>query len=211
MPDPAARTGTGGRGRRVIATHRTAQPGCAGGPEPNRSELSLSYKNPRPRRGRVMGMSETVDPIPAGYHSITVFIAVSDGNAAIDFYTAVFGAEVISRNDMPDGQPAHAELKIGDSTIQLGLPVPDQNVLAPSGDWVHTSLVHYCPDVDAVIARAREHGARVAEDPATFVTGDRYGALKDPFGHRWVVMTRVEDVSREEAERRVNEWMATQA
>ncbi|MCX0274462.1 VOC family protein, partial [Nocardia zapadnayensis] len=46
---------------------------------------------------------------------------------------------------------------------------------------------------------------------ATFVTGDRYGALKDPFGHRWVVMTRVEDVSREEAERRVNEWMATQA
>ncbi|MGW0007015.1 VOC family protein [Nocardia grenadensis] len=156
-------------------------------------------------------MSETVDPIPAGYHSITVYIAVSDGNAAIDFYTAVFGAEVISRNDMPDGQPAHAELKIGDSTIQLGLPVPDQNVLAPSGDWVHTSLVHYCPDVDAVIARAREHGARVAEAPATFVTGDRYGALKDPFGHRWVVMTRVEDVSREEAERRVNEWMAAQA
>jgi hypothetical protein len=32
----------------------------------------------------------------------------------------------------------------------------------------------------------------------------------DPFGHRWVVMTRVEDVSREEAERRVNEWMASQ-
>ncbi|WP_328392379.1 VOC family protein [Nocardia sp. NBC_00416] len=155
-------------------------------------------------------MSETVNPIPAGYHSITCFIAVGDGNAAIDFYSAVFGAEVVSRNDMPDGQPAHAELKIGDSTLQLGGPVPDQNVLAPTGDWVHTSLVHYCPDVDGVIARAREHGAKVAEDPATFVTGDRYAALLDPFGHRWVVMTKVEDVTREEAERRVSEWMATQ-
>lgn len=173
-------------------------------------DVSLSYKIRAGRRGRVEPMSETVNPIPAGYHSITVFIAVPDGNAAIDFYTAVFGAEVLSRNDMLDGQPAHAELKIGDSTIQLGLPVPEQNVLVPTGEWVHTSLVHYCPDVDAVIARAREHGAKVAEDPATFVTGDRYGALLDPFGHRWVVMTRVEDVSREEAERRVNEWLATQ-
>ncbi|MEU1982780.1 VOC family protein [Nocardia sp. NPDC019395] len=156
-------------------------------------------------------MSETVNPIPEGYHSITCFIAVSDGNAAIDFYCAVLDAEVLTRNDMPDGQPGHAELKIGDSIIQMGQPVPDQNVLAPNGEWVHTSLVHYCPDVDAVIARARDHGAAVAEDPATFVTGDRYAAFKDPFGHRWVVMTRVEDVSREEAERRVDEWLATQS
>ena len=155
-------------------------------------------------------MSETVHPIPDGYHSITVFIAVPDGNAAIDFYTTVFGAEVLSRNDMPDGQPAHAELKIGDSTLQLGMPVPDRSVREPAGDWVHTSLVHYCADVDAVIDRARAQGATVAEEPATFVTGDRYAAMSDPFGHRWVVMTRVEDVSRAEAERRVNEWLATQ-
>lgn len=72
------------------------------------------------------------------------------------------------------------------------------------------SIVHYCPDVDAVAARAREHGARSVEEPTTFLTGDRYGVVMDPFGHRWVCMTRVEDVSREEAERRVNEWMAQQ-
>lgn len=174
------------------------------------SGLSHSYKNPAAPPSRLEPMSETVNPIPEGYHSITVFIAVSDGSAAIDFYRTVFDAEVLSRNDNPDGQPAHAELKIGDSTIQLGLPFPEQNVLAPTGEWVHTSLVHYCPDVDTVLARAREHGAKVAEDAATFVTGDRYGALLDPFGHRWVVMTRVENVSRAEAERRVDEWIATQ-
>ncbi|MEV6322159.1 VOC family protein [Nocardia sp. NPDC051787] len=156
-------------------------------------------------------MTNTVNPIADGYHSITCFLAVGDGNKAIDFYTAVFGAEVLSRNDLPDGQPAHAELKIGDSTLQLGMPIPDNGVLAPNGEWVHTSIVHYCPDVDAVVRRAVEHGARSAEEPQTFVTGDRYGVIIDPFGHRWAVLTKVEDVSREEAERRVNEWMATQA
>ncbi|MBF6329991.1 VOC family protein [Nocardia transvalensis] len=155
-------------------------------------------------------MTNTVNPIPDGYHSITCFLPVPDGNNAIEFYSAVFGAEVLSRNDLPDGQPAHAELKIGDSTIQVGLPVPEHGLRPPADDWVHASIVHYCPDVDAVTELARNHGARRVEDPQTFVTGDRYGAVIDPFGHRWVVMTRVEDVPREEAERRVNEWMAQQ-
>lgn len=155
-------------------------------------------------------MTNTVNPIPEGYHSITCFLAVPDGNKALDFYSAVFGAEVISRNDLPDGQPAHAELKIGDSTIQVGMPVPEHGLRPPNGEWVHTSIVHYCDDVDLVAKRAHEHGARSVDDPQTFVTGDRYGAVIDPFGHRWVCMTRVEDVSRAEAERRVNEWLATQ-
>ncbi|WP_378739657.1 VOC family protein [Nocardia brasiliensis] len=155
-------------------------------------------------------MTNTVNPIADGYHSITCFLAVGDGNKAIDFYTAVFGAEVVTRNDLPDGQPAHAELKIGDSMLQLGMPIPDNNVLAPNGEWVHTSIVHYCPDVDAVIERAIAHGARSAEEPQTFVTGDRYGVVIDPFGHRWAVITKVEDVAPEEAKRRVDEWMATQ-
>ncbi|MFF2088066.1 VOC family protein [Nocardia sp. NPDC058176] len=154
-------------------------------------------------------MTESVAPVPEGYHSITCFLAVPDGNAAIDFYTAVFDAKLLSRADLPDGQPAHAELLIGDSTLQLGMPIPDNNVRAPEG-WVHTSIVHYCPDVDTVVARAIAHGARSAEEPQTFVTGDRYGVVVDPFGHRWAVMTRVEDVSREEADRRVAEWMQQQ-
>ncbi|MRH89920.1 VOC family protein [Nocardia sp. SYP-A9097] len=155
-------------------------------------------------------MSNAVNPIPENYHSITCFLVVPDGNKAIDFYSTVFGAKVLSRNDLPDGQPAHAELLIGDSTIQIGMPIPDNGLVAPNGETLNTSIVHYNPDVDGVIARARELGARIADDPATFVTGDRYAVLYDPFGYRWVCMTRVEDVSREEAERRVNEWMAQQ-
>ncbi len=160
--------------------------------------------------GRVVLMSEKVNPIPENYHSITCFLAVPDGNKAIDFYSTVFGAKVLSRNDLPDGQPAHAELLIGDSTLQIGMEMPENGLLAPNGEWLNTSIVHYNPDVDAVIERARGFGARIADEPATFVTGDRYAVLYDPFGYRWVCMTRVEEVSREEAERRVNEWMAQQ-
>ncbi|MBF6213334.1 VOC family protein [Nocardia puris] len=155
-------------------------------------------------------MTASVNPIPEGYHSITCFLAVAEAAKAIEFYAEVFGAEVISRFDLPDGQPAHAELKLGDSTLQLGVPMPDNGVRAPQDGWVHTSIVHYCPDVDAAVQRAVERGARLAEEVQTFVTGDRYGVIIDPFGHRWAVMTRVEDVSREEADRRVTEWMAGQ-
>jgi len=54
-------------------------------------------------------------------------------------------------------------------------------------------------------------GATSIEEPATFVTGDRFGVVMDPFGHRWAIMTRVENVPAEEAERRVQEWLASQA
>jgi PhnB protein len=152
-----------------------------------------------------------VNPIPDSYRSLTPYLAVGDGAKAIDFYTAVFGAEVLSRNDLPDGTVAHAELKIGDSVLQLGNAMPHLGLRAPEPDWVHSSVVHYCADVDAAYARALEHGARPVEAVQTFVTGDRFGTIIDPFGHRWAIMTRVEDVSREEADRRVAEWLASQS
>lgn len=152
--------------------------------------------------------TNTVNPIPDGYHSLTPYLAVADGPAAIDFYQRVFGAEVISRQDLPDGKVAHAELRFGDSMVQLSDQMPEIGLRAPTGDWVHSSLVHYVPDVDSTFARAVEAGARQVEPVSTFVTGDRYGTVIDPFGHRWAIMTKVENVSKEEAERRVMEWMA---
>jgi uncharacterized glyoxalase superfamily protein PhnB len=74
---------------------------------------------------------------------------------------------------------------------------------------VSGSTCIYVADVDAVFAAAVERGAAVREKPATFVTGDRFASVYDPFGHRWAIMTRVEDVSPEEAERRLSEWAAS--
>jgi PhnB protein len=155
-------------------------------------------------------MTTNVNPIPDGYRSLTPYLAVADGPKAIEFYRQVFGAEVLSRQDSPDGKVAHAELRIGDSMLQLSDEMPQIGLRAPNGEWVHSSLVHYCADVDAVFAKAVEAGARQVEPVSTFVTGDRYGTVIDPFGHRWAILTRVEEVSREEADRRVQEWVDSQ-
>ena len=150
-----------------------------------------------------------VSPIPPGYTSLTPFLVVDGARAAIDFYTAAFGATVVSVMDGPDGTVAHAELDFGDGRLQLSDPNPAFDlVVAPAGPAVSHSTVLYCPAVDAVVARAVEHGATLREPVATFVTGDRYGSLVDPFGQRWAVLTRVEEVSPEEADRRLAAWGA---
>ncbi|WP_100445455.1 VOC family protein [Glycomyces xiaoerkulensis] len=155
-------------------------------------------------------MSETdVDPIPEGYHTITPFIACNEAAGAVDWYRRVFDAEVLTRNDGPDGSVMHCELRIGDSILQLGDPNPAFGLAAPDPEQATATLVLYVPDVDAVYARAVEAGATVREEPAEFLTGDRFATVADPFGRRWTIMTRVEDVSREEGERRVNEWIAS--
>ncbi|THV30919.1 VOC family protein [Glycomyces paridis] len=155
-------------------------------------------------------MTETnVNPIPEGYHSVTPFIVVKDAAKAIDWYAEVYGATTLTRNDMPDGTVAHCEIQIGNSIVQLGDPNPAFGMEVPDPEHVTASLVLYVEDCDAVYAKAVEAGATVREEPAVFLTGDRYASIADPFGRRWSIMTRVEDVSREEGERRVDEWLAS--
>lgn len=64
------------------------------------------------------------------------------------------------------------------------------------------------PRVD--VARAVEAGATVREAPSDFISGDRFASIRDPFGVRWSVMTRIEDLSEEESAARVAEWAAQQ-
>jgi PhnB protein len=155
-------------------------------------------------------MSETnVNPIPDGYHSITPFIVVNEAAKAIEWYQRVFDAKVLTRNDGPDGSVMHAEVQIGDSILQLADANPQWGLISPDPEQITASLVLWVPDCDAVYAKAVEAGATVREEPSVFVTGDRYASIADPFGRRWAIQTRVEDVSREEGERRVNEWIAS--
>ena len=149
---------------------------------------------------------------PDGYTTLTPFLVCSPAAEAIRFYEEVFGATVVSRMDGPDGTVMHAELQLGDGRLQLSDPNEQYGLVVPdrSSDSVSGSTCIYVADVDAVFAKAVERGATVREKPATFVTGDRFASIYDPFGHRWAVMTKVEDVSPEETERRLAEWAASQ-
>jgi hypothetical protein len=39
---------------------------------------------------------------------------------------------------------------------------------------------------------------------------DRFASIRDPYGVRWSIMTRVEDLSEEESTQRVADWASKQ-
>ncbi|MGO1315466.1 MAG: VOC family protein [Cellulomonadaceae bacterium] len=153
----------------------------------------------------------TSNGMPHGSTSLTPFIAVPRARAALDFYVEVFGARIVDVTEMC-GVVVHADLDLGTGHLQLGEPNPELGLVpAPAGDAVCYSLGLYCADVDGVVARAERAGATVREPVADFVSGDRYASIRDPFGVRWSMMTRVEDLSEAESAKRVAQWAATQA
>lgn len=153
--------------------------------------------------------THTTDGRPNGATSLTPFLAIPDAKRAIEFYRDVFGARVIDVTEFGD-VVAHADLDFGMGHLQLGEPNPEYRLVRPpAGDDDCYSMGLYVSDVDEVVARAVSAGATVREAPSDFVSGDRFASIRDPFGVRWSVMSRVEDLSEEESARRVAEWAAS--
>lgn len=144
-----------------------------------------------------------VKPIPDGYHTITPYIAVPDGRAALEFYSNALGAQVLFQMPGPDGRIAHAELQIGDSRVMLADEYPEIGFrAAPTIGGTPVFMHLYVDDCDAWFARAVAAGARVMRPLQDQFYGDRGGQVEDPFGHVWYFATHKEDVSPEELEER---------
>ena len=144
-----------------------------------------------------------VKPIPDGYPQVTPYLFVDGAQAAIDFYTSVFGATERMRMPGPDGRIGHADLRLGESLLMVADEFPEMGGRSPrtvGGSPVIISL--YVEDVDAVFERAVQAGATVVRAVETQFYGDRAGQFEDPFGHQWSVATHVEDVPPDEMERR---------
>lgn len=148
---------------------------------------------------------------PNGFTSITPFITVKNPSEAIEFYKTVFNARVKDITEHIDANGnkiiVHAELDFENGFLQLGAANPAYKlVLPPDEDNACYSLGIYVVNVDQVFENAVARGAKVREPIANFVSVDRYGSILDPFGVRWSIMTRIEDLSEEESSRRVAEW-----
>jgi len=144
-----------------------------------------------------------VKPIPDDYPQVTPYLCVDGADAAIEFYTAVFGATVRMRLDGPDGKVGHTELQLGQGLIMLSDEFVDMGVKGPKtigGTPVTVSV--YVTDVDAVFAAALARGATELRPVTNQFYGDRSGQFLDPWGHRWSVATHVEDISPDEMQRR---------
>jgi PhnB protein len=139
-----------------------------------------------------------VKPIPSGHPAIVPHLVVRGAAEAIDFYIRAFGAEEIACMTMPDGKGIlHAELKIGTARLFLcdETPTMERWVSPKSLNGTTVALNLWTDDADQVFAQAVKAGAKVVMPLADMFWGDRYGRLKDPFGHEWAVAQHVRDLS----------------
>jgi PhnB protein len=140
---------------------------------------------------------------PTPHQSLTPYLIVKGAVDAIEFYKRAFGAEELFRLIGPDRKVGHAELRFGDSVMMLADEWPDFGALSPASIGGSPVSVHlYVDDVDRVVERAVGAGATVLRPVKDEFYGDRAGMIADPFGHRWQVATRKEDVSPAEMQRR---------
>ena len=155
-------------------------------------------------------MTRNVKAIPDGFHTVTPYLSVNNAAEAIEFYKRAFGAEERYRLPMPGGRIGHCELKIGNSIIMLADESPKCGSKSPqtlNGSPVAFAL--YVEQVDEAFDRAIEAGATLKEPLTDMFWGDRVGTVIDPYGHKWTLMTHIEDVPPQEMKARMDKMFAS--
>jgi uncharacterized glyoxalase superfamily protein PhnB len=137
-----------------------------------------------------------VQAVPAGYHTVTPYVIVPDGEGFITFLRAAFHAEELSRAVRPDGAIANAGVRIGDSMVMLAQAREPWKPM-PTGFYL------YVPDTDAVYQAALAAGGVSLMEPADQFYGDRNAGVQDPWGNQWWIATHIEDVDEVEVQRRM--------
>jgi uncharacterized glyoxalase superfamily protein PhnB len=125
--------------------------------------------------------------------TVTPVLVYPDVRAAVAWLASAFGFEERVRI----GDTHRSQLRVGSDGAVVVADVRRDQVAPSAGVVTHLIKVRV-PDVDAAFARAREAGARVVEELATYEYGERSGVLEDPGGHRWELTQTVRDVEPEE-------------
>jgi len=153
-----------------------------------------------------------VQPVPKGYHSVTPGLTVRNAAQALEFYKQAFNAKEKMRMPGPDGSIMHAEIVIGDSHIMLGEENPQMSQLSPQSlNGSPVGLYIYVKNVDKVFDQAVRAGATADRPVTDMFWGDRFGHVKDPFGHSWGIATRKRNLSPKEMKKAAEEFYAQQA
>ena len=129
---------------------------------------------------------------------------VCDGAAdAIAFYARAFGAEEMMRLAGPDGKLMHGAITINGALVMLVDEMKDMGALGPNALGGTPVTLHlHVADADAAIDRAAQAGATVVMPATDMFWGDRYGQVKDPWGHVWSIAHPLPDGPKTEEELR---------
>jgi len=154
-------------------------------------------------------MENTPGSLPENTSIIIPRLVCRDPAAEVDFCVRVFEAVELNTRPGPDGTLSHALLKIGPEMIMIEAEWPSLPSRAPAMDATSPVVIFiYVADVDTVIERATDSGARVVVPPANQFWGDRIAWIMDPAGHVWTVATRIEQTTAEERTQRWDEILA---
>src|SRR5215213_2101665 len=133
---------------------------------------------------------------PEGFQTVTPYLVVQGADRLVEFLKQAFGGEPGICSRRPDGTIMHAQIRIGDSILELG---EGNEKWQPRPGNLHV----YVEDADATYRRALEAGATSLYEPDDKPYGDREAGIVDPSGNYWFTSTHVEDVPEEEFERRM--------
>jgi PhnB protein len=145
-----------------------------------------------------------VSSVPEGLHTITPYLIVDGADKFIEFVKNAFGGELTFMHRDEEDRVTHATVKIGDSVIMLGDAMPGM-------DPVNAMLYLYVEDADKIFNQAVKAKGKVERELRDEFYGDRAGAVKDNWNNTWWIATHVEDVGKEELERRSKEASRKQA
>ena len=136
-------------------------------------------------------------------HEVYPYLRLRRAAEAIEFYKKAFGAEELFRLVEPGGRVGHAEVKIGATTLMLADEYPEMGIVGPEAIGGTTFAIHlHVDDADAWIERAVAAGAVVTRPAQDAFYGERSGAIRDPFGHEWLIGHQIEEMSTDEMQRR---------
>lgn len=144
----------------------------------------------------------TSSDLPPITPAVLPHLVVDDSKAAVDFYAKAFGAEKLGLLEGPDGKVMHAAVSIAGNTVMFNDDYPEYN----DGKASTPSALGGTPvTIHLVVTNADESFQRAVDAGATVVTpledqfwGDRYGIVKDPFGHQWSIGQPIKQVDPEE-------------
>jgi PhnB protein len=127
-------------------------------------------------------MTDDRGHIRTGFRTVTPYLIVEGAADLIAFAVAALGAEEVRRDLRPDGTIMNAEIRVGDSIVEL----------AEAGEaWpARPGALHvYVPDTDATYRRALAAGATSLYAPAEMDYGERSAGVQDPTGNHWYIAT----------------------
>jgi PhnB protein len=132
------------------------------------------------------------------FTGVIPYLTIREGRAseASAFYQRAFGAAEVRRAASDDGKRLlHCQLSINDGTLFLSDDFPEYRGGMPAPEPASVTLHLEVDNADRWWERAVAAGAEIRMPLEDQFWGDRYGQLRDPFGHSWSIASPVRKIT----------------